>query len=48
MLETAAPEASYEKIKGRILKNQGFCGFEKVLLDSGYWGMDDRYLMMGD
>ena len=35
MLETAAPEASYEKIKGRILKNQGFLEFEKVLLDCG-------------
>ena len=35
MLKTAAPEAKYEKMKGRILKNQGFGGFEKVLLDDG-------------
>ena len=29
MLKTAALEASYEKIKGRILKNQGFGGLRK-------------------
>ena len=43
MLKTAAPEASYEKIKGRILKNQGFGGLRKFR-----WMMDDGGWMIAD
>ena len=42
MLKTAAPEASYEKIKSRILKNQGFGGLRNVC-----WVVDDVWLMDG-
>ena len=43
MLEMAAPEASYEKIEGRILKNQGFGGLRKFgwILDDGGWMIAD-------
>ena len=43
MLETAAPEASYEKIKGRILKNQGFLGLNQFcwILNNGGWMIAD-------
>ena len=39
MLKTAAPEARYEKIKGRILENQGFGGLREFcwMMDDGGW-----------
>ena len=43
MLKTAAPEATYEKIKGRILKNQGFGGLRRFS-----WMMDDGGWMIAD
>ena len=43
MLKMAAPEASYEKIKGQILKNQGFGGLRKF-----YWMIDDGAWMVAD
>ena len=49
MLKTAAPKASYEKIKGRILKNQGFGGLRKFCwMGNGGSLLDDGLLMTKD